>query len=299
MSHTQPPNTRSPYVLRGKTFSNVARTKQPHPQRRHTHISLGTVTVDAMPPPQPEREGEAAVSITTLEPGQLLRLREGLQADLQRLADYGNTMQKIGNTLLTAKSSIEALGQSKEGRSVGPSCHGLPGVSKVLDVGGLTCQGARHVCCLPTVSLGRALACPPPCGLLPTCGPAGQPMLLPLTSSLYVNGEVGSSKDVLVDIGTGYYVEVGQRRWAAGGNGPADNVKGRGPWRAVCHSVGGGTGTGTRIFRADGRGRGGGTCRHGRASRRQGASTTRSGCTLPLWPVQSATTKVFQSAACS
>lgn len=35
----------------------------------------------------------------------------------------------------------------------------------------------------------------------------GNAMLIPLTSSLYVPGKVGSTKTVLIDIGTGYYVE--------------------------------------------------------------------------------------------
>ena len=33
-------------------------------------------------------------------------------------------------------------------------------------------------------------------------------MLVPLTGSLYVNGTVASEGKVLIDIGTGYYVEV-------------------------------------------------------------------------------------------
>ena len=43
-----------------------------------------------------------------------------------------------------------------------------------------------------------------------TC-PAGQPLLLPLTQSLYVNGTIASVDKVIVDIGTGYYVEVWSR----------------------------------------------------------------------------------------
>ncbi|CAL8462814.1 g2347 [Coccomyxa elongata] len=35
----------------------------------------------------------------------------------------------------------------------------------------------------------------------------GQPLLLPLTSSLYVAGTLASTDNVLVDIGTGYYME--------------------------------------------------------------------------------------------
>lgn len=37
---------------------------------------------------------------------------------------------------------------------------------------------------------------------------AGRDMLVPLTSSLYVPGRLGSLDDVLVDIGTGFYVST-------------------------------------------------------------------------------------------
>jgi hypothetical protein len=33
-------------------------------------------------------------------------------------------------------------------------------------------------------------------------------MMIPLTSSLYVSGTLDSTDKVLVDVGTGYYVEV-------------------------------------------------------------------------------------------
>eukprot|EP00741_Cyanophora_paradoxa_P004152 tig00000769_g4033.t1 len=36
---------------------------------------------------------------------------------------------------------------------------------------------------------------------------AGQPILVPLTGSLYTPGVLGSNEKVLIDIGTGYYVE--------------------------------------------------------------------------------------------
>jgi prefoldin alpha subunit len=36
---------------------------------------------------------------------------------------------------------------------------------------------------------------------------AGKPLLLPLTSSLYVPGRLTSSEHVLIDIGTGFFVE--------------------------------------------------------------------------------------------
>ncbi len=38
--------------------------------------------------------------------------------------------------------------------------------------------------------------------------PAGQPVLLPLTESLYVSGALETVDSVLLEVGTGYYVEV-------------------------------------------------------------------------------------------
>jgi len=35
----------------------------------------------------------------------------------------------------------------------------------------------------------------------------GTPLLVPLTTSLYVPGRLASSEKVIVDVGTGYYVE--------------------------------------------------------------------------------------------
>jgi prefoldin subunit 5 len=37
---------------------------------------------------------------------------------------------------------------------------------------------------------------------------AGTGMMLPLTQSLYVEGELADAENVLVDIGTGYYLQV-------------------------------------------------------------------------------------------
>lgn len=38
--------------------------------------------------------------------------------------------------------------------------------------------------------------------------PAGKPMLVPLTASLYVSGTLDDADHVLVDVGTGYFIEV-------------------------------------------------------------------------------------------
>lgn len=44
--------------------------------------------------------------------------------------------------------------------------------------------------------------------LLLSFAPVDQPILLPLTSSVYVKGKVAETEKVLVNIGTDYYVEV-------------------------------------------------------------------------------------------
>jgi len=43
----------------------------------------------------------------------------------------------------------------------------------------------------------------------------GQPMMVPLTSSLYVDGKMGNTHSLIVDVGTGYYVEMSSKRATA------------------------------------------------------------------------------------
>lgn len=46
--------------------------------------------------------------------------------------------------------------------------------------------------------------------------PQGHPMLVPLTASLYVPGTLDDSDKVLVDVGTGYFIEVPKSRSRSG-----------------------------------------------------------------------------------
>lgn len=48
---------------------------------------------------------------------------------------------------------------------------------------------------------------PSPYLLTPPPHPTGKPILVPLTTSLYVPGELADTENVIVDIGTGFYVE--------------------------------------------------------------------------------------------
>mmetsp|Transcript_93310 Transcript_93310/g.165105 ORF Transcript_93310/g.165105 Transcript_93310/m.165105 type:complete len:169 (+) Transcript_93310:78-584(+) len=40
----------------------------------------------------------------------------------------------------------------------------------------------------------------------------GKPMMVPLTSSLYVDGRMSSTSSLIVDVGTGYFVEMSTKR---------------------------------------------------------------------------------------
>jgi len=42
----------------------------------------------------------------------------------------------------------------------------------------------------------------------------GKPILVPLTTSLYVPGTLADKENVIVDVGTGFYVEKVCKPWA-------------------------------------------------------------------------------------
>lgn len=81
--------------------------------------------------------------------------------------------------------------------------------------------------------------------------------MLPLTSSLYVPGEVADVEKVLVDVGTGYYVEVRAAAWgtasgaeAGGGASGVQQLKAgydRMPSALDVSSCGGGCREGTKL----------------------------------------------------
>ena len=45
---------------------------------------------------------------------------------------------------------------------------------------------------------------------------ADKPILVPLTTSLYVPGTLADNENVIVDVGTGFYVEKVRRGWFGG-----------------------------------------------------------------------------------
>lgn len=98
-----------------------------------------------MPPAE-----NAPIPITSLDPQQLMQIRDRLETDIQNLSQSSTTLAKLAGAFSNSGKAIETLDRSKE----------------------------------------------------------GQPLLLPLTSSLYVPGSLVSTDKVLVDVGTGYFVEM-------------------------------------------------------------------------------------------
>ncbi|KAK3249060.1 hypothetical protein CYMTET_41492 [Cymbomonas tetramitiformis] len=83
--------------------------------------------------------------------------------------------------------SLQQLGSVKEGiendlQSLGDSFQSLQGAATRFHVSGMAAEKLSQQ-------------------------EEGQPMLVPLTSSLYVAGELAGTDTVLIDIGTGYFVE--------------------------------------------------------------------------------------------
>ena len=62
----------------------------------------------------------------------------------------------------------------------------------------------------PTRTQGR-LPAPTPASIPAAPSPPGTRMLVPITSSLYVPGETTQLDNVLIDVGTGYYIEKSVR----------------------------------------------------------------------------------------
>eukprot|EP00877_Chromochloris_zofingiensis_P000955 jgi/Chrzof1/10860/Cz05g15030.t1 len=104
-----------------------------------------------MPPAKKQEQ----IPITALSPAELASIRERVEADFERLAEYSVELQRLIAQFGASGRSIETLAESKQGKA---------------DI--------------------------------------RQPLLLPLTSSLYVPGALAETEKVLIDIGTGYYVEM-------------------------------------------------------------------------------------------
>jgi hypothetical protein len=152
----------------------------------------------------PKRGEDDRVELSSLPPQQLAEIRDRVDSDFDRLAESQAAIHKLISKFNASAHSIEMLASSKEGgwAGVGSCCWSaaLPGRPP---------PSIRHGAHRSGSLAGRqpGQESQPGCVGAPVC--AGQPLLLPLTSSLYAQGKVADSKEVLIDIGTGYYVKVG------------------------------------------------------------------------------------------
>lgn len=127
--------------------------------------------------PPKERQ---AIDLSTLDAQQLSSIREQLEEEVQSFVRSSVALQKAAGEFGSSGRAIESLSEQKEGKKFtldSSSSYPL-----------LTSSKPRTDCMFLCHS--------------------GQPLLLPLTSSLYVAGTLASTDNVLVDIGTGYYMEV-------------------------------------------------------------------------------------------
>jgi prefoldin alpha subunit len=121
-------------------------------------------------------EGQERVRVDSLSIPELQQLRDRVNADIQRLGEGSGQLQGFLATMSSSMKAITNLSASAEGK--------------------VESNSARFSVIRSTWSHS-------------TVWFSGQKILLPLTSSLYVPGELASKEHILVDIGTGYYVEVG------------------------------------------------------------------------------------------
>ena len=123
----------------------------------------------------PPREART-IDLSTLDPRELADLRDNVEADVQNLTQSAVALQRAAGEFGKSGQAIEKLAEQKEGK-----LHESSGRAQ-----------ADRVLKLTTASVAAA----------------GQPMLVPVTSSLYVKGMVANPDRVLVDIGTSYFIEV-------------------------------------------------------------------------------------------
>lgn len=136
-----------------------------------------------MPQQQPEK-----LSLGSLDPKQLADARDKLQADVERFAQSLQFFGRSAGIYQNAGKAIQTLGESKEG-AFAVGYHMFEYCIIHLENLYITCHQKRSF------------------------DIAGQPVMLPLTQSVYVSGSLASVEHILVDIGTNYFVEVRSYRF--------------------------------------------------------------------------------------
>lgn len=132
-------------------------------------------------------EQEGAIPVASLGVNELNRLREQLQGDVEHLLESHSLLGRAVARSEAAGKAVATLAASKPGMSLHTP---LPQHACMRDRE--TASAATQHCVLPPLRRTHA----------------DQPLMLPLTGSLYVKGKVASSEQLLVNIGTDYFVEV-------------------------------------------------------------------------------------------
>ena len=124
---------------------------------------------------------ERRIDISRLPPRELASLRDTLTEEVRGLAQRSLALQKVAAQYGGSGRAIERLAEQEAGEERGGGEAGR--------------QRAR-------IAAPTALFSP------------GQPVLVPLTSSMHVPGTLASPDKVLIDVGTGYYVRMSASRGA-------------------------------------------------------------------------------------
>lgn len=133
--------------------------------------------------------GMEPIPITSVPVQQLAQIRQSLQESVESLAEQHAMLTRVAMRSSAAVKSVETLAESK--------------------TGALFCNSSPKISICHVASYQHSLHCPAPAAVSAgDVSAADQPVLLPLTSSLYVKGKLADTEKVLVNIGTDYFVEV-------------------------------------------------------------------------------------------
>lgn len=128
---------------------------------------------------------ERRIDISRLPPRELASLRDTLTEEVRGLAQRSLALQKVAAQFGGSGRAIERLGEQEAGAWRGGG-----------GVGGGEAGRRRRIAASPHPFI------------------AGQPVLVPLTSSMHVPGTLKDPNRVLIDVGTGYYVQMTAARGA-------------------------------------------------------------------------------------
>lgn len=151
------------------------------------------------------------LELDALSPQELAEVGKQLEAEITDFVQKALTLQQTAGKFAAAGQSVEYLQDQKKGAEQGMAYeHGR----RLYGSGGESTASRSGADVWSLAAWRNRVHCGahhPPHDLHsqpPACMDAGQPLLLPLTESLYVSGTLESVQSVLLEIGTGYFVEV-------------------------------------------------------------------------------------------